>query len=112
MTELCIQIQPRRSAELNLSRIKSRCEGLARQEMLIRNFVFDDRIEHDACANLRFETVDAKALWGLLRRRIYRSEFGRAVQAASIAICQGQNGWDDYLLLYHYDPEVKCDDFP
>lgn len=29
---------------------------------------------------------------------------------AVIAYCQGEHGWDDYLLLDHFDPTVQLDD--
>ena len=27
-----------------------------------------------------------------------------------MAVCEGQHGWDDYLLLHHYDAELKRDE--
>jgi len=25
-------------------------------------------------------------------------------------MCEGENGWDDYRLLHHFDPEVEIDE--
>ena len=42
--------------------------------------------------NFTFGTVDLAA---------------RSMAAASMAKCEGPHGWDDYLLLHHFDPMVK-----
>jgi hypothetical protein len=49
----------------------------------------------------------------LLQQRLYRSsEFGGALAESSMAMCEGQRGWEDYLLLHHYDPAVQLDRLP
>jgi hypothetical protein len=58
----------------------------------------------------RSEGLDtqAAALWDLLRSRFYDdSEFGRHMRKASMALCSSDEGWDDYVILYHFDPLVK-----
>ena len=32
-----------------------------------------------------------------------------ALSAGAIACCEGDNGWDDYLLLYHFDNSESID---
>ena len=29
--------------------------------------------------------------------------------AAAIIVCEGEHGWDDYLLLHHFDPAEPLD---
>jgi hypothetical protein len=58
----------------------------------------------------RSEGLDtqAAALWDLLRSRFYDdSEFGPHMRKASMALCSSDEGWDDYVILYHFDPLVK-----
>jgi hypothetical protein len=63
--------------------------------------------------NLMFETDYPKLLWQLLYEQLFHaSAFGQLMQAASIATCEGLRGWDDYVLLHHFDAGVNCDDFP
>jgi hypothetical protein len=44
--------------------------------------------------------------------RYRSSEFGGALAESSMAMCEGQRGWEDYLLLHHYDPAVQLDRLP
>ena len=39
-------------------------------------------------------------------------ELGPQLARASIATCQGSRGWDNYLLLHHYDRTFKLDSLP
>ena len=50
--------------------------------------------------NVTFETTNARTLWKWLRENL-GDLFG-----AAIVSCQGEHGWEDYLLLHHYDPAV------
>jgi hypothetical protein len=59
-----------------------------------------------------FETDHPKLLWKLLHEQLYQaSAFARFMQTASIVTCEGQHGWDDYLLLHHFDAGQRCDEF-
>jgi hypothetical protein len=113
MTDFCIQIHPHRSSELDLDGVRARCEGLANNSQLIRRFAFVDGTDRHDYANLIFETSDVGELWTLLQQRLYcSSEFGGALAESSMAMCEGQRGWEDYLLLHHYDPAVQLDRLP
>lgn len=110
MTDFCIQVHPDRSLELDLDRVRSLCEGLASSNRLIRRFTFAEGTDRGRYANLMFDTTDPEALWKLLQQSLYRSsEFGGALAKSSMVMCEGSHGWDDYLLLHHYDPTVRCD---
>ena len=54
--------------------------------------------------NITFQTDDPKKLnkWAL-------EQLGDLKKIA-IIVCEGDFGWDDYLLLHHFDPEEKLDD--
>jgi len=113
MPDFCIQIHPHRSSELDLDGVRSRCEGLASNSQLILRFAFVDGTDGHYYANLIFETNDPGELWILLQQRLYQSsEFGGALAKSSMAMCEGERGWDDYLLLHHYDPAVQLDRLP
>jgi hypothetical protein len=53
-----------------------------------------------------FEAEDAVELWMAVRAEL-RAVPGLA--AAAIVCCQGAQGWDDYLLLHHFDPTEPLD---
>jgi hypothetical protein len=60
--------------------------------------------------NFTFGTEHAASLWRLIQARLYDDEvLGPHMRAASMVMCSSTTGWDDYLLLYHFDPGVKRD---
>ena len=111
MTRLGIRIHPHRSPQLDLSSLRAECERLAADEALVRQFSWSEGFDEHAYLNLTFETDRPGQLWGLLHQQLYQaSRFGSFMQVASMAVCEGQHGWDDYLLLHHYDAELKRDE--
>jgi hypothetical protein len=108
MPDLCIQIHPHRSPDLDVSAVRSICEEVVRDITLVHGFSVAEGNDGHAYVNLMFSTDRIDFLWGLLQHRLYRSgEFGFAMQRASIATCEGKHGWDDYLLLRHFDSNVE-----
>ena len=111
MIRLSIQIHPHRSPQLDLSSLRAECERLAADEALVRQFFWSEGFDEHAYLNLTFETDRPGQLWRLLHQQLYQaSRFGSFMQVASMAVCEGQHGWDDYLLLHHYDAELKRDE--
>ena len=53
--------------------------------------------------NVTFETPDPKILWPTAREALVRL----GLQRAAIATCTGTRGWDNYVLLHHFDREVQ-----
>ncbi len=60
--------------------------------------------------NVRFEAPDPIAAWAALRTTYKRPDVGREMASSTIATCEGEQGWDDYLLLHHFDPRVQLDE--
>jgi hypothetical protein len=56
--------------------------------------------------NLGFEVDEPADHWPSILQ-VLQSEPGLA--AATIVCCEGTNGWDDYLLLHHFDPSESLD---
>jgi hypothetical protein len=113
MTEFLIQIHPHRSPQLDLAGLLSQCERLSTEKSWVRRFSSAKGFDEHAYVNLMFETEYPKLLWQLLYEQLYHaSAFGQFMKSASIATCEGRRGWDDYLLLHHFDVGVNCDDFP
>lgn len=56
--------------------------------------------------NINVKTNNLKALW--VRIKIYLENNNNLYQS-SIITCEGNQGWDDYFLLHHYDTNEKTD---
>ena len=57
--------------------------------------------------NLHFKTNDVKNTWKEIKTILF-SEY--ALSDMAIVTCEGNEGWDDYLLLYHFDKSVELDE--
>lgn len=58
--------------------------------------------------NMQFETDNPSSLWPVLRAAIIR----QGLLAGCIVTCTGEQGWDDYLLLHHFDHSVRLASLP
>lgn len=59
--------------------------------------------------NLSFEAASPEDALFKVRVVFDSPQFGRAARASCIVTCQGEHGWDDYLLLHHYDRTLVVD---
>lgn len=53
--------------------------------------------------NLTIESENVGLLWRLIRDQVVAS------QIRMIVTCEGEDGWNDYLLLHHFDDSEVVD---
>jgi len=63
--------------------------------------------------NASFTTIDVHAhdaysFWDSLKSQITVNDTSKLCRI-TIAVCEGGDGWNDYLLLHHCDISKKCD---
>ena len=106
---LSIQLHPRRASGIDIPAIQEAFDALTGLPLVVRHQFNHghDKVEY---FNFTFGTEDLPALWREVQARLYADpQLGAWMSAASMAMCEGPNGWDDYLLLYHFDPAVERD---
>ncbi|GAB3267873.1 hypothetical protein [Chitinimonas naiadis] len=112
MTTLCIQIQPDRIADFDQAAVLAVCEQMRAHKPLIAGFQWDEGDDEGPYINLLFETEQPAEVWPILQAAFYApGALGDAIRATSMAMCTGEEGWEDYLLLYHYDDQLPLDSF-
>lgn len=110
MLVLSIQVQPARSPGIDMAGVLAEFEAIASITELVKQHAFDSGDDQGAYFNFTFGTPDAKRLWQLIQSRLYNTgNFSSHMRQASMAMCSSEEGWDDYLLLYHFDPTVGLD---
>lgn len=110
LSTLVIQIQPDLLPAYDEAAILAACEGLKVHKPLIASFRLEEGEDDGRWVNLSFETAEPARVWPLLQAAFYGDgPLGEALRAASMAVCTGEEGWDDYLLLYHFDPDQILD---
>ena len=112
MRNLCIQIQSKRAPALDVETLRSLCDALAKNSPLVNRITYVEGDDNGPYLNLMFETENLEALWNLLKINLYGdSNSGHFIGQASIATCEGSKGWDNFLLLHHFDRTLKLDGF-
>lgn len=111
MRALSIQVQPARSPGIDMAGVLAEFEAVASITELVKHHAFDSGDDHGPYFNFTFGTSDAKRLWQLIQNRFYSSgSFSSHMRQASMVMSSSEEGWDDYLLLYHFDSTVGLDD--
>ena len=82
---------------------------IAAMTHLVEHHAFDGGDDNGVYFNYTFRTQRARDLWHVVRTKINNREFGVHMGRASIAVISSEAGWDEYLLLHHFDPQVKTD---
>jgi hypothetical protein len=107
---LSIQVQPERAAEMRIDAVLGAFEEIARLP-LVEWHEFSDGQDEGSFYNFTFGTADIPRLWREVQQRVFAdSELGLPMSVTSMAMCEGTRGWDDYLLLYHFDPNIPLDE--
>lgn len=109
MPALVVQVEPIRSPDLDLDDVLAlfaTAAELADAELQITEGEDDDPYVH-----FEFRTRDLSRLWGVLQGQVFWDQaIGPLLARSAIATCEGNEGWDDYLLLHHYDRSRALDE--
>ncbi len=110
MKHLCIQVQPPRVPQLQIAEIRTACEALPEKSPIVLSHDFARADPAGEWFNFIFETDQLEELWQLIQSKLYEVPgLGADLAKASITTCEGEDGWNDYLLLHHFDPAERRD---
>ena len=101
MKYLHIQLQP----DLNLSIDKVEVKTVLSSAGYIPEIQEGD--DNGPYINFNIQTNDLKQTWQAVYSILSKLPY---VSSSAIVACGGDNGWDDYLLLYHYDKSESVDE--
>ncbi len=62
--------------------------------------------------NITFDVASASDVLQFLHPIFHSPTLGRLARSSCIVTCQGKHGWDDYLLLHHFDRALIRDTPP
>jgi hypothetical protein len=100
VAEICVQIQPHRIASFDEGSVQALCSAPTIAASLKSKTEGEEETRY---INVSFTSADPKLFWVALREQLIR--FG--LQGACIVTCTGRDGWNDYLLLHHFDPQYR-----
>ena len=109
-SELHVQVQPGLAPTLDLALLRARFEALAQTEASVLRSKIEEGDDDGPYLNLMFKTADLARLWQVVQAELYgHPTLGTLLRQASMTLCTGETGWDDYLLLHHFNPAFELD---
>ena len=110
MRAISIQVHPNRTSGLDTTHLADAFAAIAAMTELVSHHQFDQGEDRAPYLNFTFGTDHAPRLWAMIQKLVYEDARLRAhLLAASMAMCSSEHGWDDYVILYHYDPAVPVE---
>jgi hypothetical protein len=108
---LNIQLQPMLFAVNLCDLAVKKLKALENNKKLVTSAKYDygeeDGIHY---INITFTSLDIIQLWRTIQKQfLTETSAGMMFKSGSIIVCEGDFGWNDYLLLHHFDPLEKLD---
>jgi len=105
---LIVQVQPDRAPALDLDAVLALLTSAA--ELADAELEITEGEDDGPYLTCDFRTRDLGRLWEILQGQVFWGRaIGPSLAMSSIVTCQGNRGWDDYLLLHHYDRAQALD---
>ena len=102
MKYLCIQLQP----GLNASVDKDAAISILTKEGFCLEVNQGD--DHGPYIDILINSNNLEGDWQKVKKALIEK---KPYAEASIVTCEGNDGWDDYLLLHHFNDETELDTF-
>jgi hypothetical protein len=108
-----ISIQVAAPTRMAGSRLRKKLRDWAAESEFVASTESTFGSEDGGFWNLVLTVTDLSNCWGELRALLNTTLKNEpALHSSLIIVAEGQRGWDDYLLLYHFDPSQRVDIIP
>src|SRR5688572_18089981 len=109
MQTLHVQLHPDLIPGMDIATLRGVLAGLA-SNSLVENFESLEGNDQGRYINFNYQSPDHAALWHALSGILHgTNELASLLRASTILACEGSHGWDDYLLLHHFNPSEPLD---
>jgi len=112
MRRLAVQFQPGRATSAKVVSVVSLMTRIAGSNVSLRGFAYRKGNDRGPYVNFQFEVPAGKLaqtlesiVVGVFGHRV----LGPSLRRSCIVTCEGTRGWDNYLLLYHFNQKLKLD---
>lgn len=86
---------------------------LAASVSSVRAFSFRDGNDRGPYVNYMFETRSIAKTWDAISMSVLKHRrIGAHLRRSTIITCEGSRGWDNYLLLHHFNSKIELDHLP
>lgn len=110
MKILSVQIQPDLQPNVDFDAKVLELQGLAQGASFVEKVSVESGLKGGRFVNVNFHTSDVTRLWTLIRSSLgLRSRNAAPLSRAIIVVSEGEDGWNDYRLLHHFDDGARID---
>jgi len=112
MRTLIVQFQPKPASSVNTEAVISLCSRVAMNIPSLKGFAYQKGNDRGAYVNFQFEVPAAKleSTWqSIMRGVLTHHRWGPYLRRTCIVTCEGTRGWKNYLLLFHFNSNLKVD---
>jgi hypothetical protein len=110
MRHLNLQFKPEKAPKLDPGAVRIVLEVLSRDHSLVAGFETSQGDDKGPYMNFTFLVKDLPRFWLKVKKEVLgHPEIGAELALSSIIVCEGKGGWDEYLLLHHFDPKLELD---
>ncbi|MCP5283777.1 MAG: hypothetical protein H6933_02645 [Burkholderiaceae bacterium] len=108
--ELRLQIHTDEVSSQAIAALRTECEALAPRLAGALDLRFEEGEDEGKYLNIVFDSHSPQDLWPEIKAALYLSAaHGPTLRTKSMALRTGEDGWNDYVLLYHYDSTVPVE---
>jgi hypothetical protein len=77
---------------------------------VVKEHDFNEGFDKTRYLNFTFGTEALNTLWSLIQSTVFdNAAFAEPLGKSSIVVCEGNDGWNDYLQLFHFNPSLPRD---
>jgi hypothetical protein len=110
MRTLCVQLQRNRARGLSTLAVTQLMVRIAERLNYVRQFSWDRGRDRGPYINYCFRSRSPARVWAAVKGKAFgASRFGPLLRRSTIVTCEGSRGWDNYLLLHHFNGKVQLD---
>ena len=108
--ELHVQVQPGLAPALDLALLRALFDAITQTAAGVLRSKIEAGDDDGPYLNLMFKTTNLAQLWQVVQIKLYaHPALGTLLRQSSMTLCTGETGWDDYLLLHHFNPAFELD---
>src|SRR5438552_12603617 len=110
MKTICLQFQPKRAPKVSITSASALMLRIALAHEGVRQFTVQRGLAGSEYINYLFVCRRIESIWRAIRvKALQHRQVGSSLRRACIATAEGSRGWDDYVLLHHFDPRQNPD---
>jgi hypothetical protein len=110
MKTISLQFQPNRATKVSISSTSELMLQVALAHKDVRQFTIKRGGVSRQYINYLFVSRGVRSIWRAIYLKVlHHRQMGPALRRACIVTAEGSRGWDNYVLLHHFDPRQKLD---